>query len=84
MQLDKYLLVAYVVRVDGGWFLHSHQTKDLQQVVLHDVAYDAELVKVAATPLRSERLLERDLHRRYTLPVPGWAEDPVPKSADNL
>jgi len=40
---------------------HRHERTHLQQVVLHHVADDAKLVKVAAAALRAEGLLEGDL-----------------------
>lgn len=61
-------------------FFHSYQGQNLQQVILHHVPNDAELVEVAAPALSSERLLEGDLHRGYVVPVPRRIEHSVPKS----
>ena len=54
--------------------------RHLYEVVLHDVADDAELVKVAAAALRAERLLEADLHVADVVPVPGRSEEGVGKA----
>ena len=61
----------------GRGLLHRHEGEYLQQMILHDVPDDAELVKVAATALRAEGLLERDLHHGDVLAVPRGTEDPV-------
>lgn len=71
------LLVSDVVGGGGAGLLHCHQAQDLHQVVLHHVADDAELIEVAAAPLRPERLLEGDEHRGDVVPVPRRPEDPV-------
>lgn len=60
--------------------LHSYQGQDLQQVILHHVADDTELVEIAASAFGAERLLESDLHRGYVVPVPRRVEHPVAES----
>ena len=67
---DLELLAHDVLRCEGEGLLHRHQRHHLQQVVLHDVADDAVLVKVAAAPLAAKVLLEDHLHRLDRLPVP--------------
>jgi hypothetical protein len=50
--------------------------EDLEQVVLHDVADDAEAIKVAAAAARAEVLLERDLDGRdvvLSAPTPSFS-----------
>ncbi len=49
----------------------------LKQVVLHDVAYDAELVEVAAASLSAERLLECESDGGDRVPVPQLLHDLV-------
>jgi hypothetical protein len=49
-------------------------------MVLHDIANDAKLVKISATPLGTERLLERDLHVVDVVPVPGGTQERVAES----
>lgn len=46
-------------------------------MVLHDVANDAELVKVAAATLRAEGLLKGDDHAGNVVTVPSGAEDAI-------
>jgi len=48
---------------ERGGRLHREPHEGLQQVVLDDVADDAELVKVSAAPARAQVLLEGKLHR---------------------
>ena len=49
----------------------------LQQVVLDDVAYDAEAIEVAATALRAQVLLESDLDGLDVFRAPERFEDRV-------
>ncbi len=77
-----HLLVADVLRRERDGPLHGEQRQHLEQVVLHDVADDAELVKVPATPLGAERLLERDLDVIDVVAVPGRAQERVAESQD--
>ena len=50
-------------------------------MILHDIPDDAKFVKITATPLGTERLLESDHHAGYVVSVPGRAENPITKSA---
>ena len=54
----------------GCRLFHGHEAQYLQQVVLHDVADDAELVEVAAAALRAERLRERDQNAGDVIAMP--------------
>jgi hypothetical protein len=49
-------------------------------MVLHDVADDAKLVKVAAPTLGTKWLLECDLHIIDVMAVPGGAKEGVSKT----
>ena len=53
----------------------------LTEVVLHDVADDAELVEVAAAPVRAKGLLEADLHVADEVAVPRGAQELVREPA---
>mmetsp|Transcript_30456 Transcript_30456/g.101858 ORF Transcript_30456/g.101858 Transcript_30456/m.101858 type:complete len:336 (+) Transcript_30456:58-1065(+) len=64
------LLGADVLGGERERLLHRDESHHLQQVVLHHVANDAVLVKVAAAPLDAALLLEDDLHRLDSVPVP--------------
>ena len=55
------LLVAHVLRRERHGRLHRDDGQHLQQMVLHDVADDADVVEVAAAALSAKGLLERDL-----------------------
>ena len=46
-------------------------------MVLHDVPDDSELVKVSASSLGPERLLEADDHGGDVVAVPRWTEQHV-------
>lgn len=61
----------------GRGFLHGDQRQDLEQVILHDVPDDPELVKVSSSTLGTKRLLERYLYGSDVVTVPGWTEYPV-------
>lgn len=60
------LLVADILGGEGNGALHGEQGQHLQQVVLHDIADDAEFVKVTSTTLGAERLLKCDLLHKFT------------------
>ena len=77
-----HLLVSDVVGGCGGRPLHGHQAQDLQQVVLHHITDNAEVVEVTAAPLGAERLLERDEHAGDVVPVPRGPEQTVAESAN--
>lgn len=68
----------------GGWLLHGDEAQNLQQVVLHHVADDAEFVKVAASALSTKRLLEGDENGGDVVSVPGRVENAIAESANNL
>ena len=69
-----------IIRAGGDGFLHGGQTEDLQEVVLHHVPDDAELVKVATPTLGTEGFLECDGDAGNVVSAPGWTEDHVSKS----
>ena len=52
----------------------------LHEVVLHDVANDAKLIKVAAAALSAKRLLEGDLNVGDVVQVPGRPQECICKS----
>lgn len=76
------LFVSDVLRGERDWALHSQEGQDLEQMVLHNITDDTELVKVPPTALSAKRLLEGDLHVVDVIPVPGRAEELVTKSQD--
>ena len=49
---SSHLLIPDIVGRGGGGPLHGHQTHHLQEVVLHHIPNDAEVVEVAAAALR--------------------------------
>jgi hypothetical protein len=51
-------------------------------VVLHDISNDAKLIKVTASALSAERLLEGDLDVVDVVAVPGSAEERVTEAKD--
>ncbi len=53
----------------------------LDQVVLHDIADNAKLVKVTAAAVGAEGLLEADLHVGNEVAVPRGRQELVRKSA---
>ena len=62
---DTHVPHLFVTDVLGGERdrpLHGDEGEDLEEVVLHDVADDADRVKVAAAALGAKVLLERDHH----------------------
>jgi hypothetical protein len=71
------LFVANLFWVRGTGPLHGHETQDLQQVVLHNVANDTKFVKVATSSFRSNLLFERDLHVVDIIAVPKGREEYV-------
>lgn len=78
------LFVTDVVRMHGGWLLHGDEAQNLQQVVLHHVTDDAEFVKVAASALSAERLLEGDENGGDVVSVPGGIENAIAESESNF
>ena len=51
-------------------------------MVLHDVSDDAKLIKVPATALRAERLLEDNLHVCNVLVVPAGGDEAICEAHD--
>ena len=74
------LFVTNVVGMYRGWFLHGNEAQNLQQVVLHHVSDDAELVKVASSALSAKRLLEGDEYGGDVVSVPGGVENAIAES----
>jgi hypothetical protein len=58
---DTNLLVTDVLSRERDGTLHCEQGQDLEEMVLHNITDDAELVEVTASALGAERLLEGDL-----------------------
>mmetsp|Transcript_18165 Transcript_18165/g.46115 ORF Transcript_18165/g.46115 Transcript_18165/m.46115 type:complete len:248 (+) Transcript_18165:202-945(+) len=58
---NAHLLVTNISRAKRARLLHRNQSKELKEVILHDVTNDSTLVKVATTTKGTKRLLERDL-----------------------
>lgn len=54
-----------------------------RRTVLHDVAHDTELVKVAATALGADLFLEGDLDVGDVVAVPAGAKDLVGEAQDH-
>lgn len=68
-----------VLRIESrGWF-HSYEGYELEQVILHHVADETDLVKVSSTTLDSDVFLEGDRDRGNVVPVP--TEDPHDKQS---
>ncbi len=63
--------------------LHCDHGEDLHEVVLHDVADDAVLVKVAPAPLRAEILLESHGDGGYVVAVPERLEGVICEPHDH-
>jgi len=76
------LLVTDVLGVQTRGFLHGEQRHDLQQVVLHDVANDAVVVKVPAAALGAKVLGEANLHVADVRPGPEGLEHDVAEAED--
>mmetsp|Transcript_117530 Transcript_117530/g.366054 ORF Transcript_117530/g.366054 Transcript_117530/m.366054 type:complete len:701 (+) Transcript_117530:67-2169(+) len=64
------LLRGDVLRVQPCRRLHRQPHEDLQQMVLHHVPDDAELIEVTASAARAEALLPDDLHLRDVVAAP--------------
>lgn len=59
-----------VLRIESrGWF-HSYEGYELEQVILHHVADETDLVEVSSTTLDSDVFLESDGNRGNVMPVP--------------
>mmetsp|Transcript_48938 Transcript_48938/g.140630 ORF Transcript_48938/g.140630 Transcript_48938/m.140630 type:complete len:270 (-) Transcript_48938:651-1460(-) len=69
-----------MLAVQGFGGLHSQPQEDLQQVVLHDVPDDAELVEVSSTAAGAKVFLEDDLNMLYAFVVPERLKELVPES----
>ena len=52
------------------WFFHGDETEDLEQMILHDVTDDAELVEVPTAALGPERLGEGDQNAGDVVTIP--------------
>lgn len=74
------LLIADILGVERDGPLHSQESKDLEEMVLHDITNDTELVKVAPATLGTKGLLEGDLDVVDVVSVPRGAEERVAKS----
>ena len=77
---NAHLLVTDILCGEGDGPLHGKEGEDLEQVVLHDVSNNAELVKVSPAALGSEGLLESDLNVIDVMPVPRRVEEGVTES----
>mmetsp|Transcript_1197 Transcript_1197/g.3360 ORF Transcript_1197/g.3360 Transcript_1197/m.3360 type:complete len:441 (+) Transcript_1197:13-1335(+) len=73
------LLVSDILRVQRQRSLHADESENLQKMVLHDVADDADVVKVACAALDSEIFLEGDLDALDVVAVPDGLENGVGK-----
>jgi hypothetical protein len=60
------------------WLLHSHKAEDQQQVVLHHITNNPELIKVSTKTLGTKGFLEGDIANIVS--VPKRPEDSVAKS----
>lgn len=74
---ELHLLVADGLGAKVLGLVHEQEGEDLEQVVLHHVADDADGVEVAAAALCAEGLLEGDLDGVDVAVVPGGAETGV-------
>ena len=79
---DPHLLVTNILSREGDRTLHGEKRKNLQQMVLHDIADDAELVEITTAALGTEWFLECDLDVVDVMPVPGSAEERVAETQD--
>eukprot|EP00166_Cyanidium_caldarium_P003890 ctg_381.g135 len=74
-----HLFQVDVVGVQRCGRLHGEQCQHLQQVILHDVADDTKVVKVAGAPLDAKVLLESDLDGGNVLIVPQRLQEVIGK-----
>mmetsp|Transcript_16308 Transcript_16308/g.48909 ORF Transcript_16308/g.48909 Transcript_16308/m.48909 type:complete len:388 (+) Transcript_16308:465-1628(+) len=72
-----HLLIPDVIGTQADRLLHGNERHDLNQVILDDIPNDAELVKVAAPPLRAKRLLEANLHVGNVVAVPAGGNNGI-------
>ena len=80
---DVDLAVAEGVSVDAGGGFHGDDGEDLEQVVLHHVAYDAGSVVVAGAVADGEILGDGDLDVVDVVAVPEGLEEDVAKAEDH-
>ena len=64
------LLIPQHLGIEAGGRLHGDVRKNLQQMVLHDIAHGARLIVKLATPLDAEIFRHSDLHAFNELPIP--------------
>jgi hypothetical protein len=76
------LFVANILGVERDGSLHSQESKNLEEMVLHNITNDTKLVEVTSTSFSTEGLLESDLNVVDMLSVPCGAEEGVTKSED--
>mmetsp|Transcript_28725 Transcript_28725/g.72117 ORF Transcript_28725/g.72117 Transcript_28725/m.72117 type:complete len:250 (+) Transcript_28725:1156-1905(+) len=78
---DLDLLVTEKLRAalarDADRRLHGDDGEDLEKVILHDVANDADAVKVSPAPIGTKVLFEVDGNRLNVVPVPDRLEHGV-------
>mmetsp|Transcript_4173 Transcript_4173/g.15289 ORF Transcript_4173/g.15289 Transcript_4173/m.15289 type:complete len:394 (-) Transcript_4173:383-1564(-) len=74
------LFVANVFGVQARRFLHREQRQNLQQVILHDIANDAVMVKVSTSALGAKIFAKVDLHVTDVVAIPQRLEHDVGKS----
>ncbi|KAI6754287.1 hypothetical protein HG530_012801 [Fusarium avenaceum] len=79
---DANLFVADVLGIERDGSLHSQESENLEEMVLHNITNNAKLVEVTSTSFSAEGLLECDLDVVDVLSVPCGAEEGVTESED--
>ena len=74
---DPDLFVTRRFRIVAGRCIHRQQHKDLQHVVLHDVANGAQLFIKTPAAFHAEAFAQSDLYARDVLTIPDWFQERV-------
>lgn len=74
---DLDLLISNVLSAESDGSLHGENGENLQQMVLHHISDDTNVVEVATSALSAERLLEGDLHVGNVVLVPHGGQELV-------
>ena len=72
--------VPYIVGMTRGGLLHCDEWEYLQQVILHDIPYDAKLIKITASAESTKRFFECYLNGGNIIPIPRWTKYSIAKT----